>query len=207
LEEDIVSHDVTVVEKDEKRARFLAEKLQNTLVISGDGLDDALVEELNLKNYRIAITTTHSDENNILLSLLAKRGGVPRTCALIQNDLYNTLLSGLGVDTTIDPNAAMVSSILQHIRKGRVKNDYFLQSGVGEVIEIEALKTSKITKSSLGQIRLPSGIVIGGIMRDGLFLLPNKDLIVKEKDSVIVFVERGQVSQVEKLFSVGFSFF
>lgn len=207
LEEDVVSHDVTVVEKNEGRARFLAEKLQNTLVISGDGLDDALVEELNLKNYRIAITTTHSDENNILLSLLAKRGGVPRTCALIQNDLYNALLSGLGVDTTIDPNAAIVSSILQHIRKGRVKNDYFLQAGVGEVIEIEALKTSKITKSALGQIRLPSGIVIGGIVRDGLFLLPNKDLIVKEKDSVIVFVERGQVAQLEKLFSVGFSFF
>ena len=207
LEQDTVSHNVTIVEKDEKRARFLAEKMQNTLVINGDGLDDTLIEELNLKNYRVAITTTHSDENNILLSLLAKRNGVSRTCALIQNDLYDMLLSGLGVDTTIDPNAAMVSSILQHIRKGRVKNDYFLQSGVGEVLEIEALKTSKITKSALGQIKFPEGISIGGVMRGDLFLMPNKDLIVQEKDNVIVFVERGRVSEVEKLFSVGFSFF
>ena len=207
LEQDTVSHDVTIVEKDEMRARFLAEKMQNTLVINGDGLDDTLVEELNLKNYRMAITTTQSDENNILLSLLAKRNGVPRTCALIQNDLYDMLLSGLGVDTTIDPNAAMVSSILQHIRKGRVKNDYFLQSGVGEVLEIEALKTSKITKSALGQIKLPEGIAIGGVMRGDLFLMPNKDLIVQEKDNVIVFAERGRVGEVEKLFSVGFSFF
>ena len=153
------------------------------------------------------MTTTHSDENNILLSLLAKRSGIARTCALIQNDVYDTVISGLGVDTMIDPNAAMVSSILQHIRKGRVKSDYFLQSGVGEVLELEALKTSKITKSPLGKIKLPEGVVIGGVVRGDLFLMPNKDLIVQEKDAVIVFVERGRVGEVEKLFSVGFAFF
>ena len=69
------------------------------------------------------------------------------------------------------------------------------------------LKTSKITKSPLGRIHLPDGVVIGGIMRGDLFLMPNKDLIVQEKDRVIVFVERGRVGEVEKLFSVGFAFF
>ena len=207
LEQDTTSHHVTIVEKDETRAKFLAERMQNTLIINGDGLDETLLEELNLKNYDFAITTTHSDENNILLSLLAKRSGIARTCALIQNDVYDTVISGLGVDTMIDPNAAMVSSILQHIRKGRVKSDYFLQSGVGEVLELEALKTSKITKSPLGKIKLPEGVVIGGVVRGDLFLMPNKDLIVQEKDAVIVFVERGRVGEVEKLFSVGFAFF
>lgn len=207
LEDDVITHDVTVVEKDEARARFLAEKLQNTLVISGDGLDESLIEELNLKNYSIAITTTQSDESNILLSLLSKRNGIPRTMALIHNDLYDTLLNGLGVDSTLDPNAVMVSSILQHIRKGRVKSDYFVQSGIGEMLEIEAVATSKITKSPLGRIKLPLGVEIGGVIRGGLFMLPNKDLIVKEKDKVLIFVERGKVGEVEKLFSVGFSFF
>lgn len=207
LEDDVITHDVTIVEKDESRARFLAEKLQNTLVISGDGLDESLIEELNLKNYSVAITTTQSDESNILLSLLSKRNGIVRTMALIHNDLYDTLLNGLGVDSTLDPNAVMVSSILQHIRKGRVKSDYFVQSGVGEMLELEAVATSKITKSPLGRLKLPSGVEIGGVIRGGLFLLPNKDLIVKEKDKVLVFVERGKVAEVEKLFSVGFSFF
>lgn len=207
LEQDVNSHEITIVEKNENRARFLAEHMQSSLIINGDGLDDSLVEELNLKNYEVAIATTHSDENNILLSLIAKRNGVPRTFSLIQNDLYDSVLPSLGVDTMIDPNAAMVSSILQHIRKGRIKNDYFLQSGVGEVLEIEVLKTSKITKSPLGKIKLPDGIVIGGIVRGDLFLMPNKDLIVQEGDNVIIFVERGHVDEVEKLFSVGFSFF
>lgn len=207
LESDTVSHDVTLVEKNEERARFLAEKLESTLVINGDALDDALVDELNLKNYKIGISTTNSDESNILLSLISKRAGIDRTCALIHNPLYNNVLSGLGIDTTIDPNAVMVSAILQHLRKGRVKDDYFIQSGIGELLEIEALATSRITKNNLGKIKMPEGVVIGGILRGDLFMLPDKDLIVKEKDTVFLFVERGHVQEAERLFSVGISFF
>lgn len=198
---------VTIVEQNEDRARFLAEKLNSTLVISGDGLDDSLVDELNLKNYQVAITTTQSDESNILLSLLAKRNGVDRTCALIHNQLYNDLIVGLGIDISIDPNAVLVSAILQHIRKGRVKNDYFIHSGVGEILEVEALKTSKITKHPLGKVNIPDGVVISGIIRNNIFILPDDDFIVQDKDSVILFVERGKVRDAEKLFTVGFSFF
>ncbi len=207
LETDTVTHEVTLIEQKEERAHFLAEKLQNTLVINGDGLDETLVDELNFSTYKIAIATTQADESNILLSLLAKRNGIERTCALIHNPLYTELLTGLGIDTTIDPNAVLVSSILQHIRKGRVKNDYFIQSGIGEVLEIEALATSKITKHPLGKIKIPKGIIIGGIIRRNLFLTPDKDLIVQDKDIVILFVERGKVHEAEKLFTVGFSFF
>lgn len=207
LENDVMAHDVTIVEKEMDRAKFLAEKLQDTLVLNADGLDETLIDEINLKNYGIAITTTRSDENNILLSLLAKRYGVQRTYALIHNDLYDILLTGLGVDTIVDPNSVMVSSILQHVRKGRVKNDYFIQTGVGEILELEVVKTSRITKTSLGRLRIPDGVEIGGIVRNGLFMIPNKDLIVKEGDKVIVYVGRGKVAEVEKLFSVGFHFF
>lgn len=207
LEETPGSRDITVVENQDERARFLAENLDTTLVINGDALDDNLMDELNLKNYKIAIATTASDENNILLSMVSKRTGIERVCALIHNPLYTNLLSGLGIDTTVDPNAVMVSSILQYLRKGRVKDDYFIQSGIGEVLEIEALKTAKITKTNLGKVKVPEGVVIAGILRGDLFMLPNKDLIVQEKDRVFLFVERGHVQDAEKLFSVGISFF
>ena len=107
----------------------------------------------------------------------------------------------------VDPNAVMVSSILQYLRKGRVKDDYFIQSGIGEVLEFEALKTAKITKNNLGKISVPDGIVIAGILRGYLFMLPQKDLIVQEKDRVFLFVEKGHVQDAEKLFSVGINFF
>ncbi len=207
MEETDFCHNVTVVEQKEERARFLAERLKSTLVINGDGLDDVLIDDLNLKNYQAAIATTQSDESNILLSLLSKRNGIDRTCALIHNHLYNDLVVGLGIDISIDPNAVLVSAILQHVRKGRVKNDFFISSGIGEILEIEALKTSKITNAPLGKIKIPQGVVIGGIVRDGVFFLPRRDFLVQEKDIVIIFVERGKVNEAEKLFTVGFSFF
>lgn len=207
LEEDTTSHDITVIERNEERARFLAEKLPSALVISGDALDDTLVDELNLKNYQMGIAMTESDESNILLSLMSKRNGIERTCALLHNPLYDNLLSGLGIDATVNPNAIIVSSILQYLRKGRVKNDYFIQSGIGEILEMEAMATSKITKMALGKVNVPEGVIIAGILRGDLFMLPNKDLIVKEKDIVFIFASRGHAAEVERLFSVGFSFF
>lgn len=198
---------LTVIEKNEDRALFLAEKLRSSIVLNMDGLDDAFVDEVDLKNYQIAIATTQSDESNILLSLLSKRNGIEKTCALIHSQLYSDLTTGMGIDVSIDPNAVLVSAILQHIRKGRVKGDHFISSGVGEILEIEALDTSKITHKPLGKIKIPEGIVVCGVVRDEKFSLPSKDLLIKPKDTVILFVERGKVRAAETLFTVGFSFF
>ena len=207
LEQTSFAENVTIVEQNEDRARFLAERLENTLVIHGNGLDDSVSDDLNLNAYQIAIATTHTDESNILLSLIAKRNGVDRTCALMHNPLYQDLVTGLGVDITIEPNAVLVSAILRHIRKGRVKNDYFLQSGIGEILEVEALETAKITKHPLGKTKIPAGIVIAGLIRQEVFLPATDELKVEPKDVVILFVERGKVHEAEKLFTVGFNFF
>ena len=207
LEHTSYAQDVTVVEMNEERARYIAERLENTLVIHGDGLDDKLVDDLKLSNYQVAIATTQSDESNILLSLLAKRNGVERTCALIHNPLYDDLVTGLGVDVSIEPNSVLVSAILQHMRKGRVKSDYFIQSGIGEILEVEALETSKITHVPLGKIKIPTGVVIAGVVRNGEFMIPQQDFIIQKQDLVILFVERGKVREAEKLFTVGFNFF
>lgn len=207
LEKDAAPHEVTLVEEDADKARLLAEKLNRTLVMSGDVLDDAFVDDLDLKNYGLSVTATESDENNILLSLVAKRNGIPRTCALIDNPLYNTVLSGLGVDTTVNPNAIMVSSILHHLRKGRVRGDYVLQSGIGEVLEVEVLATSRLTKAPLEKTKLPAGVEIGAVIREGLFLLPTPALKVREKDIVLMFVPHGKIHKAEKLFAAGFTFF
>ncbi|MBR6730732.1 MAG: Trk system potassium transporter TrkA [Alphaproteobacteria bacterium] len=198
---------ITIVEKDENRARYLAERLNSSVVIHGDGLDDSLIEDLNLKNYQIAIATTQSDESNVLLSMVSKRNNMDKTCALIHNQLYNDLLFEMGVDVSIDPNAVLVSSILQHIRKGKVKGDYFISSGVGEILEVEAIETAKITHKPIGKLKVPAGVMIAGIVRNGIFTLPAPDFQIESKDRVILFVERGHVKDAESLFTVGFNFF
>lgn len=198
---------MTVVEKEEERAIYLAEKLEKTVVIHGDGLDDTLLDDLNLKNYQIAISTTQSDESNIMLSLLSKRNQIAKTISLIHNQIYRDLTFEMGIDVSVDPNAVLISAILQHIRKGRVKNDYFINSAVGEIIEVEALETSKITSKELGKIKIPAGVLIAGVIREGIFTLPDKRFKVKVGDMVLLFVEKGHVKDAEGLFTVGFSFF
>ena len=198
---------ITLVEKDKKRAAFLAEHLARSLVISGDGFDDNLLDDIDIQTNQVSIATTHSDENNVLLSLMAKRSGVPRTCALVRNNLYKQYLRGLGVDTLINPNAVMVSAVLKCLRKGRLANDYFLQSGMGEVLEMDALKTSRITSAPLDRIKIPKGVQIGGILRKNSFIRPRRGLRIQEGDKVYVFVARGCVAHAEKLFTVRLSFF
>ena len=82
-----------------------------------------------------------------------------------------------------------------------------MQSGLGEVLEVSVLKTAKITRGPLGKIKIPEGIVLGGVIRNGIFIRPNRDLIVQEGDTVFVFVATGHVADAEKLFTVELSFF
>ena len=165
------------------------------------------MESVSSRFLRYVKFATQSDENNVLLSLIAKRAGVRRTCALVRNTLYKQYLRGLGVDILINPNAVMVSAVLQCLRKGRLQNDYFLQSGMGEVLEIEALKTSRITSLPFERLKIPNGVQIGGVLRKGKFIRPHKGFRVMEGDKVYVFVQRGQVARAEKLFTVRLAFF
>ncbi len=201
------SKNITLVEKEETRARFLAERLNSTVVIQGDGLDDTLIDDLNLKNYQLAIATTETDESNILLSLIAKRAHIDKTCALMHNQLYNDLVFEMGIDVAIDPNTVLVSAILQHLRKGKVRNDYFIGRSTAEILEVEALETSKITQKAIGKLKIPEGVLLAGIVRDGLFMLPEKNLKIEPKDLVILLVSKGHIKEAQSLFTVGFSFF
>lgn len=207
LEAPMDRQNVMIIEKSEERTTFLASHLDDALIIKGDGFDDKLLDEIDFKNYDVAVATTHTDENNVLLSLLAKRNGIPRSCALIRNELYMNYVSGLGIDSFINPNAVMVSTILQHMRKGRVQDGYFLQSGLGELLQIEVLPTARITKGPLSKMKLSKGITVGGVLRKGRFICSDKDLIVQAGDIAFVFVERGFVHEAEKLFTVELSFF
>lgn len=199
--------DVTLVEKNKRTAISLAQELPNTFVMCGDCLDESFDGEVNLQNYKFAVTTTQSDESNVLLALLAKRKGIKRTCSVIRHPVYERMLSGLGIDATIDPSSIMVSSVLKHVRKGWVKNDYFIQSGLGEILEIDVLRTSKITTKPLGSINFPEGILIVAVLRNNELIDITPKTIIQPRDQVVIFVQQGKAQMLEKYFSVTFSFF
>jgi trk system potassium uptake protein TrkA len=196
-----------IVERDQVRARKIASMLPDTMVTWGDGLDAEILEEINIRSADTVVAVTDDDETNILGSLLAKRYGVERTIALANKTTYSSLVTTLGIDVLVNPRAITVSTILQHIRRGRIRAVHSLRDGFGEIIEAEALETSPLVGSQIREGKLPSGVIIGAIVRDGQVVIPRGDTDVRARDRVILLATAGSVKKVEKLFAVRLEFF
>jgi len=196
-----------IIERAQARARKIASMLPDTMVTWGDGLDAEILEEINIRSADTVVAVTDDDETNILGSLLAKRYGVERTIALANKTTYSSLVTTLGIDVLVNPRAITVSTILQHIRRGRIRAVHSLRDGFGEIIEAEALETSPLVGSQIREGKLPSGVIIGAIVRDGEVIIPRGDTDVRARDRVILLATAGSVKKVEKLFAVRLEFF
>ncbi len=211
LAQEIESKDPRVaaklVEANRERAARCATALNRITVICGDALDNEILDELALERVDSLVAVTNHDQANVLGSLLAKRRGCKRTIALLNTLQYQTLIGALGIDVVVSPRAITVSTILQHLRRGRIRAAYSLRDGVGEVLEAEVLDTSPIVGKPLSSVRLDKGVIIGAVVRGRTVIMPRGDTVVAPKDRVVLFALPNLVKRVEKLFSVGLEFF
>jgi trk system potassium uptake protein TrkA len=198
---------IKMIELSKERAERAAQELSRTVVVNGDALDLEILDEVNIQATDSIVTVSNDDEVNILSSLLAKRSGCRGAMTLVNNSTYEQLITTLGVDVVINPRAITVSTILQHIRRGRILSVHALREGVGEVIEAEALDTSEVVGLPLRDVRLDKGIIIGAIIRDGQVVMPRGDTVIKPKDRIVVFAEAQAIRKVEKLFAVRLEYF
>jgi trk system potassium uptake protein len=198
---------ITIIEANPERARFVADKVAPTVVLNGDARDPEIHEEAGLRAAEAIVCVTNDDEVNIMAALLAKRLGCPQALTLVNNNAYAPLLGSLGVDVMINPRDTTVSSILQHVRRGRIKSAHTLRDGEAEVFEAEALETSPLVGESLEQARLPSGVIIGAILRGDELILPRADTVIRPRDRVIVVARAAVMKKVEKLFAVRLDYF
>jgi trk system potassium uptake protein TrkA len=107
----------------------------------------------------------------------------------------------------VSPRAITVSTILQHVRRGRIRAVHSLREGFAEVIEAEALETSSLVNQPLRDIKLPTGVIVGAIVRGNEVIIPRPTTIIKPHDRVIILAAVGQVKKVEKMFAVRLEFF
>ena len=139
-----------------------------------------------------------------MASLLAKRLGTKKAIALIQRIAYLHLVQGGTIDIAISPQQATVSALLSYVRKGDIVNVTVLRRGVAEVIEIVAhgnAQTSQVIGRELKKIKIPQGVIIGAVSRNGEVLIANEELIIEEDDHVILFLQdKKYIAEVEKLF-------
>jgi trk system potassium uptake protein TrkA len=196
-----------VIEMDRSRAQAIAQRLNRTMVLHGDGLDPEILEEANVRATETVVAVTNDDEGNILASLLAKRYGCQRAITLINKTTYSPLVTTLGIDAVVSPRSITVSSILQHVRRGRIRAVHSLREGFAEIIEAEALETSSLVNQPLKDLRMPAGIIVGAIVRGEEVIIPRPSTVIKPHDRVIILAAAGQVRKVEQMFSVRLEFF
>jgi trk system potassium uptake protein TrkA len=195
-----------MIEFDRGKAEEAARSL-NSVVLHGDVLDGAILAEANVGAAETVVAVTNDDETNILSTLLAKRMGCGRVMALVNKGDYSTLMSELGVDVVIDPRAITVSKILHHVRRGRIHSVHSLREGFGELIEADALETSPLVGKPLKDIRMPPGVLLGAVVRDGKVINPRGNTVVQVNDRVVLFAPASAIKKVEKMFSVSLEYF
>lgn len=196
-----------IIESNRERAELIAGLLDKTMVLQGDVLDPDLLQEANVEATETVVALTNDDETNILASLLAKRHGSKRAITLINKSTYEPLINSLGIDAVVSPRNITVSTILQHVRRGRIHSVHTLREGFGELIEAEALETSEMVGKPLREVNLPSGVILGAIVRDGVMICPTGSTVVQTKDRIVLFAAADSIRKVEQMFSVQLEYF
>mgnify|MGYP001216687661 FL=1 len=203
IEQSLESTRIKIIEKDKERAEFIANELNNSIVINGNGLDEDVLSEANLDEVETVLALTNDDEDNLMVSVLVEKFSKDKkTMALINKPNYSLLQSSLKIDDLIDPRMSTVSSILKHVHKGTIESAYTILDGQYEFIEADIIETSELINKSIKSADLPDEIRIGAILRDNEIIIPRSDFVFKKNDTVVFISKRDQLSTVENMFRI-----
>jgi len=195
-----------VIEYKKSQAEMTAELLRKTVVLNGDAMTTEIQQEAGVPDAELVLCLTNDDKTNILSGVLAKKMGAKQVVALVNDISIQELVSELPIDKMIDPRAATVSSILRHVRRGRIRDVFTLSDGQAEVIEGEVLETSMLAGKKLGDVKL-QGISLGAVIQDGEVVGLDENLVFKKGDHIVLLAEKSAYKQVEDIFRVSTDFF
>jgi trk system potassium uptake protein TrkA len=191
---------IKLIEKDPERCLALSNILDDTLIINGDARDIDVLEEEGIENVDAFIAVTDSSETNIVSSLHAKKFGITKTIALVENLDYIEISQSIGIDTIINKKLIAASYIIKHSMGQEVSALRQLSGINADIVELIAAKGSAITKKPLKLQKIPEGSIIGGVIRDDNAYIAVGDFQIEPGDKVVVFALPGVTPKVEKLF-------
>ena len=196
-----------IIEKSRAVAELAADALERTIVLNGDGMSAEMMEEANVGRADAVLAVTDDDKTNILVSVRAKQAGCKMAIALINDPTLVPLMAPLDIDAYINPRATTVSSILRHIRHGKVRGVYSIGDAEAEVIEAVVLSTSPIAGRTVREIEFPEGVLLGALRKGDRVMKPTGDTKVEEGDVIVLFALAKDVPEVERLLQVSIDFF
>jgi trk system potassium uptake protein TrkA len=193
--------EVKLIDSNIERCQDLAEILDNTLIINGDGRNVDLLEQEGITKMDAFVAVTGNSETNILSCLLAKRMGVKKTIAEVENMEFINLAENTGIDTIINKKISAASRIFRHTTNPNVTQVKYMTGTDAEVIEFNVPANSKITKGTLRSIDFPKDAIVGGGTRDGEPFIATGDTIIKANDKVVVFTLPSAYEKLSKYFT------
>lgn len=193
-------YNVKIIERDAQKCFELADQLPDAMVINGDGRNMELLEEENIQDIDAFIAVTGDSETNIITCLVAKKAGVKKTIAMVENMDYIHLSQSIGVDTMINKKLIAANFIFRHIRQGEIHSITSIHGVDAEILEFEVQEDSKITQHQLRNLEFPKSAIIGGVIRDGHGLTTPGDFRFQPKDRVVVLSKKECIKKVEDYF-------
>ena len=191
-----------IIEIDEHRCEELHEELESeAIVIHGDARDVNLLKEENIKNTQGFVALTGNDEVNILACLTAKKLGVRKTIAMIDNPNYLSMAESLDIGTIINKKTLVASCIYQMMLAADVRNIGYLASINADVAEFVAQRGSKVTRKKVFELGLPRGCTIGGLVRGDEGMLVSGGTQIEAGDCVVVICHEMDLKKIEKFFT------
>ncbi|WP_433624980.1 Trk system potassium transporter TrkA [Halomicrococcus sp. NG-SE-24] len=187
-----------LIERDHERARELAEDLPHTVVMESDATDAEFLTREHVDEADVVVAALENDEKNLLVSVLAKQLGAERAIAVVEDAEYVDLFEQVGIDVAINPREVTAEEITRFTREAPAENVALIENDRAEVLEIEVDGDSVLADASIQDAvsRLPNGVVVGAITRDGEFVVPRGDTVVQRGDHVVVFVDTDVLDEV-----------
>ncbi len=198
LEKDL---NIKLLEIDKGKCMTLTDSLEETLVINGDARDIQLLIDEDIKGIDAFIAVTDNSETNILTCLHARKYGVKRTIALVENIDYIDISQNIGIDTIINKKLITASYIVQFTMGAEVTSIKCLSGIDAEVMEFVAKPNSPVTKKIISKLKIPSGAIIGGIVRGNKSYIAIGDFQILENDKVVIFTLPEATHKIGKLFN------
>lgn len=192
---------VKIVEKDKERCGELVAKVpEKVVVINGDGRNTELLVDENMSSFDAFIAVSGNSEANVLACVAAKKMGVGRTIAQVENLEYLALAEGMGVDAVINKKMITAGRIFRFTLSDKVKLIRYMSGTNAEIIEFVVAPGAKVTKGTLAELDFPEGAIIGGVVRGGDSFIAVGSTTIKEYDRVVVFAMPEAVGEIDKWF-------
>ncbi len=197
LEDDL---NIKLIEQSRERSMKLIDLLDETLIVNGDARDINLLEEEGIEGVDAFIAVTNSSETNIITCLHAKKFGVKKTIALVENLDYIEISQNIGIDTIINKKLSAASYMIKHSMGDEVASLKCLSGINSDVVEFIAKKDSPVTKKPIRNLKMPEGSLIGGIIRGDSSFIAVGNFQIEENDKVVVFALPGIAHKIDKMF-------